>query len=89
MKDEAGAGSPSRDSRIAAYGSSWPNGAVFFPPLEPVKWTYPSPKCLPGSPSGRPVRADGITLSIATLRQPLHGFCSDNSPVVLLWSSFL
>ena len=26
-------------------GSWWPNGAVFSPPLAPVKWTYPSQKC--------------------------------------------
>jgi len=61
----------------------------FFPSARPVKWTYPSPKCLPGSTLGvRPVRAERHNpWSIATLRQTIARFCSDNSPVSFLWSS--
>ncbi len=74
MKDEAGAGfTITRLSVLRPMGSWWPNGAVFPPPLEPVKWTYPSPKCLRDSTLGvRPVRVERHNpCSIATLRQTI------------------
>jgi hypothetical protein len=60
MKDEAGAGfTITLPSALRRMGSWWPNGAVFFPPLARVKWTYPSPKCHPNSVLGaRPVRVE-------------------------------
>ena len=72
MKDEAGAVfTITLPSASRPMGSWWPNGAVFPPPLAPVKWTYPSPKCRPSSALGaRPVRvARHNPWSIATLRQ--------------------
>jgi SRSO17 transposase len=42
---------------IAACGFLVAERSRFSPPLAPVKWTYPSPKCLPDSILGvRPVR---------------------------------
>ena len=60
-------------------------GAVFPPPLAPVKWTYPSPRCRPSSALGaRPVRVGRHNpWSIATLRKPSPEFCSGNLRVVL------
>src|ERR1700680_2132199 len=74
MKDEAGAVfiiTPL--SVLRPMGSWWPNGAVFPPPLAPVKWTYPSPKCRSSSALGvRPVRVERHNpWSIATLRQTI------------------
>src|SRR5437762_3642573 len=86
MKDEAGAGFTITPlSVLRPMGSWWPNGAVFPPALEPVKWTYPSPKCLRDSTLGvRPVRAERHNPGpLLRFDKPSHGFCSDNSPVVL------
>src|ERR1700730_17022306 len=74
MKDEAGAAFTITPLCVLRpMGSSWPNGAVFPPPLAPVKWTYPSPKCRPSSALGvRPVRVERHSpWSIATLRQTI------------------
>src|ERR1700730_13657557 len=74
MKDEAGAAFTITPLCVLRpMGSSWPNGAVFPPPLAPVKWTYPSPKCHANSVLGvRPVRVERHNpWSIATLRQTI------------------
>src|ERR1700757_639323 len=74
MKDEAGAVfTITLRSALRPMGSWWPNGAVFPPPLAPVKWTYPSPKCHANSVLGaRPVRVERHNpWSIATLRQTI------------------
>ena len=70
---------------IAAYGFLVAERAVFPPPLAPVKWTYPSPKCRSSSALGvRPVRVERHNpWSIATLRQTIARVCSGNSRVVL------
>jgi hypothetical protein len=58
---------------IAAYGFLVAERSLFPPPLAPVKWTYPSPKCRSSSALGvRSVRAERHNpWSIATLRQTL------------------
>src|SRR5215510_7985336 len=74
MKGEAGVVfTITRPSALRPMGSWWPNGAVFPPPLAPVKWTYPSPKCHATSVLGvRPVRVERHNpWSIATLRQTI------------------
>ena len=60
-------------SVLRPMGSWWPSGAVFPPPLAPVKWTYPSPKCRSSSALGvRPVRVERHNpWSVATLRQTI------------------
>jgi len=56
---------------IAAYGSWWPNGAVFPPRCALVEWSYPLPPYRRTSALGaRPVRAERHNpRSVATLRQ--------------------
>jgi hypothetical protein len=58
---------------IAAYGFLVAERSRFSPPLAPVKWTYPSPKCHATSVLGvRPVRVERHNpWSIATLRQTI------------------
>ena len=58
---------------IAAYGFLVAERSRFSPPLAPVRWTYPSPKCRPNSALGvRPVRVERHNpWSIATLRQTI------------------
>ena len=74
MKDEDGAVFIiTRPSVLRPRGSWWPNGAVFPPPLAPVKWTYPSVKYRGNSVLGaRPTRVERHNpWSIATLRQTI------------------
>src|SRR5882672_9497343 len=74
MKEEAGAVFIiTLPSVLRPMGSWWPNGTVFPPPLAPVDWDYPSPKCRPSSVLGdRRVRLERHNpWSIATLRQSI------------------
>src|SRR5215469_12838714 len=74
MKDEAGVVFIIMPpSALRPTGSWWPNGAVFPPPLAPVKWTYPLPNGHTSSILGvRPVRVERHNpWSIATLRQTI------------------
>jgi hypothetical protein len=74
MKEEAGAVFIiTLPSVLRPMGSWWPNGTVFPPPLVPVDWDYPSPKCRPSSALGdRRVRLERHSpRSIATLRQTI------------------